>query len=83
MKLIRTKYGINNFSDKYAYSTCLFDIDGNFDFWDMFGNVSLQRLDIDGLSHGTSHCKYEVCRAREVVGSVRVRASCILRGMEL
>ena len=60
MDLIRTKYEVNKLSDSDACVTYLFDVDGNFDFWDIFGDVSLQRLDVDGLSHGTSHC--EVCR---------------------
>jgi hypothetical protein len=38
----------------------LFKIDWHLDFWDMLGDVSLQRLNIDRLSHGTGHCK--VCR---------------------
>ena len=38
----------------------LFNVDGNFDFWDIFGDVPFQRWNIDRLPHDTGHC--ELCR---------------------
>ena len=37
--------------------TNLLDIDGNFYFWYIFGDISLQRLSINGLPHDTGHCE--------------------------
>lgn len=36
----------------------LFDVNGDGDLRDNFGDVPLKRGDVDVLSHGASHCAY-------------------------
>jgi hypothetical protein len=39
----------------------LFKLNGRFDFGDMLGDVSLERRDVNRLSHSAGH--FEVCKA--------------------
>lgn len=39
----------------------LFKFNGRFDFGDMLGDVSLERRDVNGLSHSSGH--FEFCKA--------------------
>ena len=48
--------------------TYLFNVDGYLDFWDILGDVSFQRWDINRLPHYSSHCELRIAFATKEAG---------------